>query len=112
MPRDRFAFAIRVSREIYLARFPGGGLELRERLLLARNRDVLGLEVVFDIDTHLLHRKITDVTDRRAHLVPAPEILPDSLGLGRRLDDNQRLSIATAVHRHVVIVHDGFGSGS
>src|SRR6185437_14808991 len=82
VPCDSLAFAVRIGGEKDLTRFLRGGLEFRERLLLAGNRDVFRLEAVVDVDAHLLLGQVTDVTDSRAHLVTAPEILANGLGLG------------------------------
>ena len=53
-----------------------------------------GLEPVVDVDAELAGGEIAHVTDRRPHVVAAAEVLPDRLGLGGRLDDDERISRA------------------
>jgi hypothetical protein len=67
-----------------------GRLQIRERLLLARDRDVLRLEPLVDVDAELLLGEVAKVADGGLHPIAAPEVLADGLGLGRRLDDDER----------------------
>ena len=69
----------------------GGRLDLVQHLLLAVDDLVLGLEVVLDVDPHLLLGQILHVADRRLHHVAGAQVLLDGLGLGGRLDDDQAL---------------------
>ena len=58
----------------------------------AGNDDVFGLESGVDVDAELALRQVADVSHRRDDLVVAPQIFVDRLRLGRRFDDDQRLS--------------------
>ncbi len=87
MPRDRFTFAIRVSREQDLARVFRCALEIGESFFLSRDSDVLGLETIFDVDADFLFRQIAHVADRRANAIAAAEVLADRLRFCGRLDD-------------------------
>ena len=89
MPADRFAFAIRVGRDVDVGRVLGGVLELLDDLLARLDRFVLLGEVVVDVHAELALRQVADVAHRRDDLVVAPEILVDGLGLRRRLDHDQ-----------------------
>ncbi len=90
VPRDCLALAIRIGREKDLAGITRGALQLSDSLFFSGDRHVFRLEAVLDVDSHLLLGQIADVTDRRAHAVRAPEVLPDRLCLRRRLDDHER----------------------
>ena len=92
VPGDRLALAVGVGREIDLAGALGGLLQLRERLGLALDGDVLGLEPVLDVHAELPRGQVADVADRGLHVVAGAEILADRLGLGGRLDDDERTS--------------------
>ena len=71
MPGDRLAFAIGVGREQDRVRVLGGALELGQDLLLALD-DLVGLlEILLDVDAHLLGQ-VFDVTLRGQHLVAGP----------------------------------------
>ncbi len=90
VPGDRLALAVGIGREVNALGGLGRGLEPRDRLILAHDRHVLGLEVVLDVDTELALRQVHDVAVGSEH----GEFLPEELGqrarLGRRLDDDQR----------------------
>ena len=85
---DRFALTIRVRREIDSR----GGLrfllQIRQNFFFSRNDDVLGLEVVLDVDTDLALRQIFHMTQRGFDLVVFTEIFVDRLRLCRRFDDD------------------------
>jgi hypothetical protein len=72
----------------------GRGLDLRDDLLLAVDDDVLGLEIVLDIDADGGLGQVLDVSDGGLHLEPWPKVLLDGARLGRRLDDDQRAAHA------------------
>ena len=88
MPRNRFAFAVRVGREQDFVGFFGG---------LADRFDVLGValdDLVFHAEIGGVHRagfglQIADVTIAGENVVIRAQIFFQRLGLGRRLDDNQ-----------------------
>src|SRR4051812_19262346 len=90
VPGDCFPFAIRVGGEEDLARVTRGALQLSNRFFLSRDRYILGLEAVIDVDPDFLFRQIPNVTDGRPHSIRAAEILADGLRLRRRLDDYER----------------------
>ena len=94
VPGDRLAFAVGVGGEIDGRRGLGRLLELGQRLGLALDGDVLGLEPVVDVHPQLAGGEIAQVPDRRLHVVAPTEVLPDGLGLGGRLDDDERISRA------------------
>ena len=85
---DRFALTIRVRREIDSR----GGLrfllQIRQNFFFSRNDDVLGLEVVLDVDTDLALRQIFHMTQRGFDLVVFTEIFVDRLRLCRRFNDD------------------------
>ena len=90
VPRDRLAFAIGVGREVDDVDRPSPLLDLGDDLALAADDDVLGREAVLDVDAHLGLRQVHDVADRRLDGEAIAQIFLDGLGLGRRLDDDER----------------------
>ena len=94
VPGDRLAFPVGVGGEVDGGRGLGGLLELGQRLGLALDGDVLGLEPVVDVHAQLPGGEIAQVPDRRLHVVAPAQVLPDGLGLGGRLDDDERISHA------------------
>ena len=89
MPRDRFAFTVRVGREIDLVRGFGLLLDVGEHLRFAFDRDVLRLEVVVQVHAKLAGRQIFDVPDRRDDGITAAQIFRDGPRFGGRFDDDQ-----------------------
>ena len=69
VPGDGLALAIGVGREVDGRRGLCRLLELGERLGLALDGDVLGLEVVLDVDAELPGGEIAQVADRGPHVV-------------------------------------------
>ncbi len=67
-------------------------LELGQGLRLALDGDVLGLEAVLDVDAELAGGQVAEVADGGLHVVAAAQVLADRLGLGGRLDDDERAS--------------------
>ncbi len=102
VPSDRFALTVRVGREIDRAGRLGRLLQLGKGFRLSFNGDVLGLEPMLDVHAKLARGEVADVPDRCPDIVTGPEIFPDRLGLGRRLDHDQRRALAR---------HFGFGLG-
>ena len=82
------AFAIRVRRQVDGIRGLGQLLQLGDNFLLAGDDDVLGLEVVVEIDAQRLLGQVLDVAERGFHLIARAEIFLDRLRLGRRFDDD------------------------
>ena len=99
VPGDRLAFAIGVGRQVDDVDGLRRLLDLGDDLALAADDHVLGREVVLDVDAHLRLRQIHDVADRRLHGEAGAEVLLDGLGLGRRLDDDQRRLAAPPLRR-------------
>ena len=110
VPGDRLALAVGVGREIDLAGALGRLLQLRERLGLALDGDVLGLEPALDVHAELAGGQIAKMADGGLHVVAGAEILADGLGLGRRLDDHQRASAPSRSHPGLRGL--GFGLGA
>ena len=90
VPGDGLALAVRVGGEIYGRGRLGRLLEVGQRLGLALDGDVLGLEVTVDVYAELAGRQIPEVPDGGLHVIAGAEILADRLGLGGRLDDHER----------------------
>ena len=90
VPRDGLALAIRVGRKQDPRRLLGRGFDLRDDLLLAVDDDVLGLEIMLDIDADGGLGQVLHVSDRSLHLEPWAQVLLDGAGLGWRFDDHQR----------------------
>ena len=89
MPRYRFPFAVGVGGENDFRAF----LRNRGKLFfdrgLALDENVLGGEVVLDVDRHAAFRKIADVPDTRLHDEVPAEVAGDRARLRRRLDDDE-----------------------
>ena len=90
VPRDGLALAIGVGGEQDGASLFGGHLELGEHLGLVLDDLVGFLEVLLDIDPHLLG-EVFDVPLRGQHLIAGAEVLLDGLRLRRRLDHHECL---------------------
>ena len=88
---DSFALAIRVSRQVYRAHLLRGRLQLLDQLLLAFDNLVPRLEAVLHIHREVLFRQVLDVAKRSHHDVVLPQIFVDSLRLGGRFNDYERL---------------------
>jgi len=71
VPSDGFAFAIRVRRQKDVGGSLGHLLQLRQRLPLAPDRDVLGREAVLDVDSELALGQIRGFKTR-FHLYTVP----------------------------------------
>ena len=105
VPRDGLALAVLVRREKELVGILERLLQVADRLLLGLVDDVVGLEVVVDVDRQLgpgllpdrlgklgrLRREVADMTDRGHDRVVRAEIAGDLLRLCGRLDDHQGL---------------------
>ena len=89
MPRDRFAFAIGVGREVDLAGRFRRRLELLDDVALAFDRQVFGRKIVVDVDAERRLRQVADVPDRRLHDEARRQELLDGFGFRRRFDDDE-----------------------
>ena len=106
MPADRLAFAIRVGGQQQLGRVLEGDLQVGHLFLLVAGNDVIGREVLIDVDTEtspvlLLDlfgnfssrlRQIANVSEARLDPVFAAEEAAERLRLRGRLDDDKRFS--------------------
>ena len=110
VPGDRLALAVLIRGEVELVGVLEQRLELADLLLLVGVDDVVGLEVVVDVDAelaegalldvgrHLARRRdVADVADRRLDVPVAAEVAGDGPRLRRRLDDDE-LASAHVVH--------------
>ena len=97
MPGDRLSLAVRVAREVDLARVLHRALQLRDDLLLPLRDDIRRHErprlgpLLDDLDRAVLLRQVANVPDRRLDDELVAEIFPDCLGLRRRLHYQQFL---------------------
>ena len=102
VPRDRLTLAVLIRGEIELVGRLQRPLELGDLLLLVGVDDVVGREVVVDVDAepperpaldlgrHLARRgDVADVADGGLDEPVLAQIARDRLGLGRALDDDQ-----------------------
>ena len=69
MRGDRFAFAVRVRRQVDSVGALRQLLQLGEHFFFARNDDVFGREVVLDVDAKRLLGQIFNVAERGFDLV-------------------------------------------
>ena len=89
MPRDGFALAVRVRREIDGVALLRGLLQLADQGLLAADGLIIGLEIVLDVDAQLALGQVAQMAHAGLDRVAPAEIFPDGFRLGRRLDDHQ-----------------------
>ena len=116
MPTNGLPFAVFVRRQIEIGGLLQSGLQLADLLDLLRRNDVDRVEVLCGIHsqvgpTLLLHRlghlfgpvrQIADVSDTGLDGVTWAEELADGAGLGRRLDNHQRIGVGIGLFlRHV-----------
>ena len=85
---DGFAFAVRVRSQINVVRGLGQLLQPGQDFFLARDDDVLSLEILVDFHAQLALGQILDVAERGFDLVALAQIFLNRLGLGGRLDDD------------------------
>ena len=89
VPGNRLALAIRIGREENIFSALQGALDLANRLAGAL-ADLPGHgEILVRPHRPILWRQVADMAVRRQYLVLRPQILINSLGLGRRLDDDE-----------------------
>ena len=95
MPRDRFAFAVRVGGEDHFASGIDALFEILDRFDFVARNEVLRREVVVDIDAERAFRQVADVTHRRLDRIAAAEVFADRLRFGGRFHDDQPASART-----------------
>ena len=105
VPRDGLALAVLIGGEQEFVRVLQRALEFGDRLRLAVADDVVGIEVVVDVDRVLAVRRlvrrgdvllvgqVTDVPDRAEHLEAVAEIALNGPHLRRGLDDDKLLAL-------------------
>ncbi len=82
------ALAVGIRRQVDGVRRLGQLLQLGDDFFLAGNDDVLGGEVVVQVDAERLLGQVFDVPERGFHVVARAEIFLDRLRLSGRLDDD------------------------
>ena len=90
MPGDCLSFAVRIACQIDLVGMLRVLLERLDEIALAAYVDVLRREVILDVDAELALRQIAQMPHGSAHHVLLSQIFLDGLGLGRRLDNDER----------------------
>ena len=88
MRGNGFALAVRVRREIDRVGRRGELLQPGDNFFFAGNDDVLGIEIVLDIDAERALGQIFHVPQRRFDRKSLTQIFLDGLRLGRRFDDD------------------------
>ena len=115
VPADRLAFAVRVGGQQQFGRVLDRGLEMRDLLLLLGRHHVVGGEVALDVHAQPAPLLVLDLLgDRGGRLgqvadVPVARFDPvlgseeaaERLGLGGRLDDDERFSHCSGVDLHI-----------
>src|SRR5208282_265200 len=91
MPRDRLAFAVGVAGEVDVILALRGALDLADYLLFALDYDVVGREIVLDIDAQLAFGQVHHVADRGHDLVVATQVTLDGFRLCGRFDNYEIL---------------------
>ena len=88
VPGDRLALAVGVGGQDQLVgalHGPGNVVEALAGLVVDLPEHA---EIVLGIDRSVLRREVTDMAERRQHLVAGAKVFVDRFCLGRRLDDN------------------------
>ena len=88
MGGDGFAFAIRVRRKVDVVGREGQLLQLGQNLFFPGNDDVLGFEIVFEIDTQAAFGQVFHVAERSIDRESLAQILLDRFRLSRRFDND------------------------
>ena len=83
MPRDGFAFAVRVRREINAVGGKSQLLQLGENFFFAGNDNVFSFELIVDVDAQRALGQILDVSERGFDRIAFTQIFLNSLGFGR-----------------------------
>ena len=89
MPGDGLPLPVRVGGQIDPAALLGCLLQVADHVLFALDGLVLGDKASLDVHADLALRQVPDVAHGRLHLIARPQVLPNGLGLGRRLYDHQ-----------------------
>ena len=87
MRGNRFAFAVRIRRQINRVHAHSQLLQLGDDFFFTGNDYVLGLEIVINIDTQSALGQIFNVPERGLDRIAFAQILFNCLRLGRRLND-------------------------
>ena len=90
MPGNGLSLTIGIACEIDLVGIFRVLLERLDELALAAYVDVFRCEVVLDVDAELTLRQVAQMPHGGAHHVLSSQIFLDGLGLGRRLDNDER----------------------
>ena len=90
MPGNGLSLTIGIACEIDLVGIFRVLLERLDELALAAYIDVFRCEVVLDVDAELTLRQVAQMPHGGAHHVLSSQIFLDGLGLGRRLDNDER----------------------
>ena len=88
MGGNGFAFAVRVRRQVNGVGRGCQLLQLGDNLFFAGDDDVIGLEVVLDIDAQRALGQIFHVAERGFDREALTQIFLDGLRLGRRFDND------------------------
>ena len=102
MPRDGFALAVRVSREIDAAGALRGLAQVCDDVFLSLERLVLRLKIVLDIDAQRALRQIAQMAHAGLDLIVGAKIFSDGFGLRGRLHDDQILFCVRHRRLHVI----------
>ena len=88
MSGDGFAFAIGIGREVDVVGRERQLLQLGENLFFSGNDDVLGFEIIFEIDTEAALGQVFHVAVRSIDRESLAQILLDSFRLSGRFDND------------------------
>ena len=88
MRGNGFPFAVRVRRQVNLVGGDSELLQFGNDFFFARDDDVLGIKVVFDIDAQIALGQVFHVAKRGLDGISLTQIFLDGLRLGRRFDDD------------------------
>ncbi len=91
MPGDRLALAVGVGREVDVGCALYRAAQLLDDVALAFDRQILGREIVLDVNAQRAFWKVAHVPDRRLHGESRRKKLLDRPRLRRRLHDDQGL---------------------
>ena len=88
MGGDGFAFAIRIRRKVDVVGRERQLFQLGQDLFFSGDDDVLGFEIVFDIDTQAALGQVFHVAERSIDRESLAQIFLDSFRLSRRFDND------------------------
>ncbi len=87
VPRNGFAFAVRVRREIDDGSFRGFFFELGDKLILALDGNILGFEAMLNVNADLTFRQIPQMPHRRGNFISAAQVFLNCLRFCGGFDD-------------------------